>query len=75
MESALGMPERFISSINADDFATLRPNDSGTHIAAKRWGMAEADGNRTRRMRLATHPIGFEVRGPHQRDNRFQNEV
>ena len=34
--------------------------------------MAEADGNRTRRMRLATHPIGFEVRGPHQRDNRFQ---
>ncbi len=34
--------------------------------------MAEADGNRTRRRRVATSPIGFEVRGGHQARNRFQ---
>jgi len=30
------MAEGLISSINADDFATLRPNDSGIHAVAKR---------------------------------------
>jgi hypothetical protein len=34
--------------------------------------MAEADGNRTRRGRVATPPTGFEVRGQHQHDNRFR---
>jgi hypothetical protein len=33
---ARGMAEGFISSINADEFATLRPNDSGIHVAARR---------------------------------------
>ena len=33
---ARGMAEGLISSINADDFATLRPNDSGIHAVAKR---------------------------------------
>ena len=38
-------------------------------------GVAEADGNRTRRGRVATSSYGFEVRGPHQRDNRFRGRV
>ena len=36
---------------------------------------AEADGNRTRRGCVATSPTGFEVRGPHQRGNRFRQPV
>lgn len=38
-------------------------------------GVAEADGNRTRRGCVATSSTGFEVRGPHQRDNRFRGRV
>ncbi len=37
--------------------------------------VAEADGNRTRRGCVATPSYGFEVRGPHQRDNRFRGRV
>ena len=37
--------------------------------------VAEADGNRTRRGCVATPSYGFEVRGPHQRDNRFRGGV
>ncbi len=37
--------------------------------------VAEADGNRTRRRRVATSPIGFEVRGGHQARNRFRRPV
>jgi hypothetical protein len=33
--------------------------------------MAEADGNRTRRGRVATPPTGFEVRAGHQPQKRF----
>ena len=35
--------------------------------------VAEADGNRTRRRRVATSPIGFEVRGGHQARIRFRS--
>src|SRR3990172_3299751 len=35
---------------------------------------AEADGNRTRRARVATTPSGFEVRGRHQRGKRFRGQ-
>ena len=34
--------------------------------------MAEADGNRTRRERVAALPIGFEVRAGHQLRERFR---
>ena len=37
-------------------------------------GLAEADGNRTRRNRVATVSTGFEVRGRHQRDKRFRRD-
>ena len=35
-------------------------------------GVAEADGNRTRRGRVAAPPIGFEVRARHQPRERFR---
>lgn len=44
--------------------------------APNRWGggrlLAEADGNRTRRGRVAAPPIGFEVRAGHQHQKRFR---
>jgi len=40
--------------------------------STKSGGVAEADGNRTRRERVAALPIGFEVRAGHQRRERFR---
>ena len=46
----------------------LRETVGDTYSDRVAESMAEADGNRTRRSRVATAPTGFEVRGPHQRD-------
>ena len=43
-------------------------------VAESKLCLAEADGNRTRRGRVATPSTGFEVRGRHQHDNRFQED-
>ncbi len=55
-------------SLNHESPFTLRHADDCGKLA-------EADGNRTRRGRVATPPIGFEVRGPHQQGKRFHEVI